>query len=481
MVLKGHTVRKPIDILTDDQVERIHWGTLEILEKTGVRFEHEEALKIFEEAGCDVDHKTQQVRFPPYLVEECLRKCPSSFTTRARERKNDLRTGGRNVYFNHFVGMETLDVNTGERKTPTIQETADAVKVIDALEEIHAATMSPYFNIVGVSPMMIIPTNQAIAIKNTSKVCCAGLTGHDFDIWQIKMAEATNQDIVGLATTSPPLTVGEGVITSFLRYLRAGHGVCTASGLNFGASSPATIAGSLVVNNAELMSCLVLAQLVNPGVPFSAGNYSQPMDMRSGQALLGAVEKGINAMAFAQIWRHYGIPRGAFASTDSKIPDYQCAYEKAISTTIQVMAGFNTFASAGAVYDELTWSPIVAVMDCDIYGMIARIIDGIEVTDETLAIDLIEEVGPIPGHYLNREHTRIWWKKELFVPKLAHRGSHPEWIKEGSKSIVERAKERVEEILATHEPTPLPKDQEKEIDNILKEAEQFYKEKGLLF
>ncbi|MFB0559737.1 MAG: trimethylamine methyltransferase family protein [Candidatus Lokiarchaeia archaeon] len=480
MVLKGHTVRKPVNILTDDQVERIHWGSLEVLEKTGVKFEHDGALKIFEEAGCNVDHKEQRVRFPPYLVEECLRKCPSSFTVKARESKNDLRLGGRTLYFITTVGMETLDVDTGARKTPTVEEAADAVKVLDALDEIHIA-MCPYFNMVGVSPIMAIPIKTSISIKNTSKFACYGVTVMDADIWERKMADATNQDIIGLISTSPPLTIGEGAITSYIRYAEAGNGTSACSGLNFGGSSPATLAGSLVLNNAELMSCLVLAQLVNPGVRFQAVNYSQPMDMRTGQALLGAVEKGIAGMAFVQMWRHYAIPTLTFTFTDSKIPDYQCAYEKAINTAIQVMAGPNVYSCVGSVYDELTWSPIVAAMDNDILGMTARILDGIDVTDETLAIDLIEEVGPIPGHYLNREHTRLWWKKEQFVPKLAHKGSHPEWIKEGSKSIVERAKEWVEEILATHEPTPLPDDQEKEIDNILKEAEQFYKEKGMLF
>lgn len=480
MVVEGLTVRKPVNILSEDQVERIHWGTLDVLEKTGVRFDHDEALKIFEEAGCYVDHKTQRVRFPPYLVEECLRKCPSSYTLRARERKYDLRFGGSKLYFMPFVGLGTLDVDTGERKMPTVQETADAIKVIDALDRIHIGT-GPYYMMDGVSPIITIPTKTAISIKNTSKWSCFGLSAYDCDIWEMKMAEATNQDIIGSATTAPPLTVGEDVTNSFIRYAKGAKGTGASSGLVFGGNSPATIAGSLVLNNAEIISCLVLAQLINPGIPFLASNYLHPMDMRTGQVLQGAVEKGITGMAFAQIWRHYRIPCWMSATSDSKIPDYQCAYEKAILTSIQVMAGPSVLGIAGGVYDELTWSPIAAVMDNDILGMVERLVNGIEVTDETLAIDLIEEVGPIPGHYLNREHTRLWWKKEQFIPKLAHKGSHPEWIKEGSKSIVKRAKEYMQEILATHEPTPFPDDQEKEIDNILKEAEQYYKEKGMLF
>jgi trimethylamine--corrinoid protein Co-methyltransferase len=122
-------------------------------------------------------------------------------------------------------------------------------------------------------------------------------------------------------------------------------------------------------------------------------------------------------------------------------------------------------------------------MDNDVLGMVARVFDGIEVTDETLAINLIEEVGPIPGHYLKGKagkHTQIWWKKEQFIPTLADRLSYSEWVKRGSRSIIARAKERVKEILTVHEPTPLPEDQDKELDRILEEAKKYYREKEML-
>ncbi len=119
-------------------------------------------------------------------------------------------------------------------------------------------------------------------------------------------------------------------------------------------------------------------------------------------------------------------------------------------------------------------------MDDDIAGWIGRFIEGVEVTDETLAIDLIEEVGPIPGHYLNREHTRKLWKKEQYIPKVADRTSYPEWIEKGKQDALELAKNKVKEILDTHVPTPLPKDQDKEIDKILEEARKYYREKDLM-
>jgi trimethylamine--corrinoid protein Co-methyltransferase len=478
MTLRGYTVKEPINILAEDEVKRIHSGTLEVLEDTGVVFEHKKALEILEGAGCKVDFERQRVRFPSSLVEESIRKCPSSFTIRTRERKNYVRMGGHTLYFSSMIGMDTLDVDTGARRAPTVQDTIEAVRVIDALDEIHFCT-APYFNLKGVPPVMVFPTLASIITKNSSKATITP-TGYDVDIWCIKMAQATDQEMPGNATSAPPLTWGEDIITSTLRYIEAGFPIVPISGLNFGANAPATIAGSLVLNNAELLSCIVLTQAVSPGHRCLAANYSQPLEMRTCQPILGAIEKGICGMGFAQMWRHYGIPSLHFVSSDAKVPDYQCGYEKAMSLLIQSLAGYSLLSCPGVVYDELLHSPIVTVMDADILGMIGRILEGIEVTDETLAVDLIKQVGPIPGHYLNTAHTRKWWKHELFMPALADKLSHPEWEKAGSKNIVERAKERVKEILATHKPTPLPEEQEKAIDEILKEATSYFKERGML-
>ncbi|MBM4463142.1 MAG: hypothetical protein FJ012_07365 [Chloroflexi bacterium] len=479
MTLRGFTVSNPVNILTEDQIEKIHCATLEILETTGVVIQHKKALEVLEGAGCKTDHKKQLVRFPSHLVEECLRRCPSSFTIKARESKYDLRFGGRTLYFMPWGAMDLLDLDTGARTLATTQDEVEAVMLIDALDEIHTH-YGAYFNFQGVPPMISMPAKTAIGLKNSSKIQ-SGVCGFDWEIWQIKMAQATGQELIGALTGSPPLTWGEAVIEAVFRYTKVGFPIFPTSGQAWGGSSPATIAGSLALNNAELMSVMVLTQVLNPGNRFVAADYSQPLGMRTGQALLGAVENALAGMAFAQMWRYYGIPVSLAAnSSDSKVPDYQCASEKAINTVTQCLAGPNLFLSAGAVYDELTWSPVILVIDAEIYGMVARIFDGIEVTDETLAVDLIREVGPIPGHYLDKAHTRKWWKKEQFIPVLADRLSHAEWVKAGSKSIIDRAKERVQHILSTHRPTPLSKDQEKAIDEILEEARAHYEQKGML-
>jgi len=144
------------------------------------------------------------------------------------------------------------------------------------------------------------------------------------------------------------------------------------------------------------------------------------------------------------------------------------------------LSGANIIGLQGAISSELTHHPVQAILDDDIAGMVGRFLEGIEVNDETLAIDLIEEVGPIPGHYLGTEHTRKWWKREQFVPKVADRLTYPEWMQKGKKSALDYAKERMEEILATHRPTPLTTSQEEDIERILEEARKYYREKGLM-
>ncbi|MCJ7792243.1 MAG: trimethylamine methyltransferase family protein, partial [Dehalococcoidia bacterium] len=165
----------------------------------------------------------------------------------------------------------------------------------------------------------------------------------------------------------------------------------------------------------------------------------------------------------------------------SKKPDFQTGYQKALNALAGALTGSHLLALHGSLYGELTAHPLQAILDDDIAGMIGRFIEGVTVTDETIALELIEQVGPIPGHYLNTAHTREWWKKEQFVPKVADELTYPEWIKSGKKDCLDYAKERMEEILATHRVSiPLTLSQEEDIKRILNEAREYYRKKGMI-
>jgi trimethylamine--corrinoid protein Co-methyltransferase len=185
---------------------------------------------------------------------------------------------------------------------------------------------------------------------------------------------------------------------------------------------------------------------------------------------------------FNQIWRKYGIPviNASPGVVASKSMDYQTGYEKAIGGILAAVSGAHRITLHGCVSSELAAHPMQAIMDDDVAGMIGRFVEGEEICDETLALELIEEVGPVPGYYLDKAHTRAWWKKVQFLPRAADRLPYPEWVRTGKRRALDYAKDRMEEILATHKPKPLTPQQESAIEGILRDARQYYRQRNMI-
>jgi len=483
MALKGFIRNlKPLELLDEVDLEAVHSGTLAVLEETGLRIEHERALKLLADHGCQVNLEERTVRFPGGLVEECLRKAPSSFTIKARDPKNDLRIGGNNAYFTAAPGMRIVDLETGESRRATRKENADALKILDALDNLHMLVCyTPYFDVEGIPPAMSIPESAVAKIRNSTKVQFEGYS-NDSELFTIEMGRVAGTEVFGQCCASPPLTFHTDAIESALRIVEAGLPLWISTGDIFGGSSPATLAGSVVATNAQLIGIVVLAQLVRPGARLVVSDTAYPMNMQTGAPNFGAIEIVLHQAVFYQMWRKYGLPAasGATGFVSSKKVDYQTGYEKGILATAAALCGARIIPLHGALYGELAYHPAQSILDDDVAGMIGRFMEGVEVSHETLAIDLINQVGPIPGYYLNKEHTRKWWKTEQFSPKVADRLTYPEWVRKGKKDALALAKERMEEILATHEPTPLSREQDKELDHILEQARNYYKRKGLM-
>lgn len=483
-MLKGFTRKfKPLEILTEAQVEEIHWATLDVLWQTGVTFHHEKALQLFEKNGCKVDYQEERVHFPPGLVEECLRKAPSSFRFKARDPKNDLIYGGNAVYFGNMPGMQTVDLDTWEPRAATRKENYDGVTVLDALENCHFMdAYTPYFGFEGVPEVMKIPESCAAKIRNSTLVQGTGYS-MDCEIFCIQMSQAVGADLIGRCIAAPPLTYYGDAVEAAFRYIEAGFPVQLGAGGIMGATYPATIAGSVVIGNAECIAGIVLTQLVKPGHENMVDSFTFPANMRTGAPGFGQIGISLFHVVFNQMWRKYGFPIYGNADTpsSSKEIDFQCGYERAISFTINALSGANSMHIYGGLHGELTYHPIQSILDDDIAGMVGRFLEGVIVSNETIALDLIERVGPIPGQYLNTTHTREWWRKEQFVPKAADLLTYPEWMKAGKKGCVDYAKERMEEILATHKVSiPLTPGQEEDIERILNEARKYYRDKGLI-
>ncbi|GAI96689.1 unnamed protein product, partial [marine sediment metagenome] len=217
MALKGFTRNfKPLEILTEEQVEAIHRGTLDVLWETGIRLEHERALKVLEKNGCKVDYESNRVHFPPGLVEESLRKCPSAFRVKARDPQNSLMIGGNTLYFGPFPGMQTVDLDTWEPRAATRKENYDGVTILDALPNLHIIwNYTPFFGFEGVPPVMALPESTAGKIRNSTKFLSEGYS-NDSEIFTIQMAQAVGTEMFVPCTPAPPLTYYYGSIEAIL-------------------------------------------------------------------------------------------------------------------------------------------------------------------------------------------------------------------------------------------------------------------------
>jgi trimethylamine--corrinoid protein Co-methyltransferase len=483
MAVKGFIRNfKPLEILTEEQVEQIHTGTLEVLKKTGIRFENDRALKLFEKNGCQVDHAGNRVRFPESLVEECLRMAPSRFNVKARNPENNMMWGGNITHFQALPGTRTVDLETWDPRTPTRKEYYDGVKVLDALENVSIIPWyTPWFGFKNIPPALAMPEGLAARVRNSSKFVCAG---HSMgcEIFNIQIAQAVGAELRTMMAASPPLTFYNDVIEAAFRIIEAGFVTLPTSGNVYGGTAPATIAGSLISGNAEIIAGLVFAQLAKPGTRVVAQDFSFPQNMRTGAPAFGAIEISMHQVAFNQIWHRYGVPTdGAVCYPNSKKIDYQSGYEKSIIAVTGALSGTSTIWIQGAMHGELAFHPIQAIIDDDIAGMLGKFLEGVLVNGETLATDVIDEVGPIPGHYLNKSHTRKWWKREQFIPKTADRLTYPEWVKSGKKDCIELARKRYEEIISNHKVYPaLTERQEGDVERILQEAREYYRRQGLI-
>lgn len=471
MVLEGHRCKKPLEILNEEEVNAIHEGSLEVLEETGVVFDHEEALNILKEAGCKVDFEKKLVKFPKSLIESSLHKCPKNFLLKSRNPKYTLELGGSRVYFASFPAGSVVDEETGIRRPGTLKDVEEFVKLLDALPEVHTLCQ-PLSKIADKHPMISMEWIIATEMRTTEKT----LMGPSFfgcAKWIVKMANALNQQMLGSITMASPLTYPKEQVEGLFSYAQANHPLAILSGPSLGATGPATLAGTLVLENAEVLAGLVLAQLINPGIGVLLQAYATPLDMQYGTMSSGAVEVGIMAVGIAQVWRSYNIPTGVFfPMTDSKVPDEQAAYEKYLQLLLCALAGINYIMPCGGLENEGAQSIAQIVIDNEVCGMVGRILDGIKVNKETLAIDLIKEVGPIPGNYLKKQHTRDWWKKERYLSKLSTRQPYEKWLSLGAKNVVKRAIEIGKEIIKTHKPPKLPKELDEKLEEILKFAEK---------
>jgi trimethylamine--corrinoid protein Co-methyltransferase len=472
--------RNYLNILSSDEVYGIHIATLEVLERTGVLVREKRALKLLDEAGAIVDYKKNLVKIPAYLVEEAVAKTPKSFIWHARNPKKSIRIGGEPTKFG--PGSECvniIDLETGECRIPTKQDAEQLVRLMDALENIHINY--PPASLSDVPEQVSDIYSFAITLKNTSKCILGGSYGKNSARDYIRLATALvggeeelrkKPTIACYIDPVSPLIHDKVMIEGLMEYASYGQPIFITVMALAGATGPATLAGILVQQNAEILSGLLIAHLVNPHAPVIYGTVSCPMDMRTSVSSTGSPEVGLLGVAAAQIARYYGIPSDVGAQSNAKVPDAQASYEKTMSLIMAVMAGADLIdLFAGSMESYRTTSFEQMVIDNELAGRALRCAEGIEVTAETIAKDVIDRVGP-GGHYLADKHTLDWFKKEHYRPMISDRKTRADWEKSGSKDIREEARNRAKEILASHEPEPVDPTVWREIEKIIKDIEK---------
>lgn len=467
-------------LFTERQLDNIHNATLQLLQRTGVTFKHPQALKAFEESGAYVDKKTQVVKIPSYLVEEAIDKAPSRGVIHARNPEKTMRLEDERVHFSPAcTPIFAYDLDTGLRRPATLHDFENITRLMDYLEGVDEGFGSVYPQ--DVSDKTVHAHMMLVQIKNTTK-CVRGLpqgatVARDCIKMMSKIAGSEEQllrkpMLLCIVNSVSPLQWDMKNVGGALEYARLRQPVALTPEIMAGATGPVTLAGTMVQHNAEVLSMLTLMQLMHPGTPVLYGAASTITDMRTSMLRLGAPENGLMHVGFAQLAKRYEMPtRGVAGVSDSKALDAQAGYETTFNLLLTVLAGFNFITYAlGAIDLSLSISYEKIITDHDLIGMVERLVKGVNVSDETLALDIIDEIGP-GGHFLAHKHTRDHHAKEHFIPRTFDTQSFESWAKAGSKDLREKAREEVKRILKEHQPPHLDKDLEKELEEYVKQVE----------
>lgn len=458
--------------LTDEDVKRIHEASLAILDRTGIQVEDPETLRLFEDAGAEIEGT--RVRLSSSLVEDSIAKAPSRVVLAGREEENDLILEGARVYIGTGgAALQVLDLETGKIRRAVLQDVVNAARIVDALENIHFYLIPFYPTDL---PKETVEVNKYYAaLANTTKHVQAGVYTIQGIRDVIKMGEhimgggkrLRERPVVSFITSwmISPLKFDTNVTRMLIEICRQRMPVVLSAAPMAGSTAPVTMAGMLAQLNAEQLAGLTLTQLVEPGCPVLIGPIPATADMRSGKYLGGSTELGLCNAAITQMAHFYQVPiYNSAGMTDAKIPDIQAGIEKAQSVFQVALAGANFIHhAAGMLEDMSTIAYEQFVIDNIMLGMAMHAVRGIEINDETLALDAINRVGP-GGHYLMDEHTLRHMRTEHFYPSTVFDRQERElWEQDGSHDTWYRAKEIARRILIEHKPKPLDKASEEGI------------------
>jgi trimethylamine---corrinoid protein Co-methyltransferase len=467
-----------LEILTPAEIKQIHDATLWIIEKVGVRFPSEKALKVWLASGAEIDWDRKIVRAKGELIEKALKSCPPVYSLAARDPQQDLPLDGNHVFVGtDGCGVEVIDIENGKRRISRLQDVKDVARIADATEEVA-------FHWVPVSAQDRPPETRGLhEIKtiweNSSKhVQTESIYNEREARAAIEMAalitggkdKLRERPVLSLMQCSaPPLGHDGGSLDAAL--LAAEHGIPTgfmtmAANLTTG---PATLAGNLAVGNAEVIAATALLQLAHPGAPVFYAAAQTASDLRTGAYTGGGPEDFLYGAAGNVLSDFYNIPlsMGAFA-TGAKEPNWQAGIENSLSTFMASIVMSDMLLGVGFLHGSRIWSYAEMMMDCEIFSIIQKTMQGIVVNEETLALDTIAAVGH-GGNFLSQKHTRQHMR-DLFLPQFMDRRPYNEWETQ-KDNAPDWALAKARKILAEHQPDPLDEKISTEMGKIIASLE----------
>ncbi|MEL7565092.1 MAG: trimethylamine methyltransferase family protein [Dehalobacterium sp.] len=452
-------------VLTQNEIEQIHETSLRILEEVGIVFSYGSAREILAKGGAKVDG--QRVYFPKDMVEKELKKAPSSFILHARNpEKNVLINTQKTAYVGPYGAPYIMDMDNG-RRLATLDDYITICKLehkMDNIDIMSHIPCEPQDVDVNVRSMEMIYQT----LKHSDKPLMASVLDYETAKKTIEMAaivfggvEAIKEKpvVVGIPCTLTPLSYDDkmaGAIIAYAQYRQPQliNSLCIA-----GATTPVTIAGTVALQNAEVLAGIVLAQLVSEGTPVIYSASSSNAEMRYGSLAIGTPEDAVFSLINGQLAKFYNLPcRISGALSDSKCADAQAAYESMLTLSMAQMAGGNFILHSAGIIDTYNTVSLEKMMfDDEIIGMIRRIDQGVAVNEETLAFNVIREVGP-QGQFLTHEHTFTHFNKEFYRPVLSDRSNATNWERDGAITAEKRANARWKKLLEKYVEPTLDKD-----------------------
>ncbi len=454
----------PIEVLSADQVEAIHHASLRVLAETGFRVDGENTRQILADAGAEVDHATMTVRMDPAMIEEYMAHAPATFTIHARNPAHNLLIGGNAITFEPVGGPSFVSDMDRGRRAGTMAEVRDFTKVCQGLDIIHMASGGAF------EPLDLPPETRHLdtgyaALSLQDKVTGCWLLGskrarHGIDMARIaqglKPHEVDNQAVTfGNISTNSPLVLDAAMADGLIELARDNQPVTVTPFTLSGAMAPVTIAGALTLQNAEALFGMTLVQVVRQGCPVVYGGFTSNVDMKSGAPAFGTPEYTMAAQAGGQLARRYGVPYRSSNTTASNTVDAQSAYESQMSLWGAVTGHANfIFHAAGWLEGGLTASFEKLIVDAEMLQMMALTLEGIEVSDDTLALGAIAEVGH-GGHFFGAAHTLERYESAFYPPLVSDWRNFETWEEAGGPTTMEHANRVWKQLLRDYEQPPM--------------------------